>query len=108
VTMQRLPDDSAFFTATIGERSPGLLNCLKYHGKGYARGWLLLWRNTCSAHELSRIPEIAPKTGPMSWWKSLRWALSVHPRRVRALPAARASGPAVPDDPSPPPESPSC
>jgi hypothetical protein len=78
--MHRLPDGSGFFTATVGERGPGLLNRLKYHRKGYARGYLLLWRNMRSIHELSRIPEISPKAGPMSWWDALRWALLVHPR----------------------------
>lgn len=74
--MQRLPDGSAFFIATVGGPRPkGFIAMLKYTKKStHARKWLYLWRNFITAYTFSRLPEQGP---PMSIWKSIRWAMSV-------------------------------
>jgi hypothetical protein len=77
--MHRLPDGSGFFIGTVGPREPGPLNWLKYHRKGYARGWLMLWRNYRTARDLSREPGHGP---PLSVWRSARWSWDVRPRGV--------------------------
>jgi hypothetical protein len=77
--MNRLPDGSGFFIGTVGPRGPGPLNWLKYHRKGYARGWLMLWRNYRTARDLSREPGHGP---PLSVWRSARWSWDVRPRGV--------------------------
>jgi hypothetical protein len=78
--MHRLPDGSGFFTAEIGDRPPGLVNRLKHHPDGRARHWLLFYRNSRTAYTLSRHRDQGP---PMSPWRSIRWAWTVHPRLWR-------------------------
>jgi hypothetical protein len=67
--IHRLPDGSAFFTATIGERPPGFIYWLKAHPNGSCRRWLYFWRNFRFAHTFCDATH-----GRLSLIDALRWA----------------------------------